>query len=345
MNAFGSSAFENPLNLWIFLFIGFVAAVDFFIGSAGRKKIQSKLEDLWISYDDVGIKNFGKKEAEFTLGLFDYLFSSRFFSFRRFMSAAVLVLLNIVVFYLMIESYRWYNGLAVRLPFSEFHFYTGFPGTIIPTMISLSLTRNWLYISIRGLKDLKWSNFMFLTSLVILSCLSYLIYAFDVGPAMSEAISQIFVFFQDVILTTIKAEINTQMIGDRLSMIVNRIIFNIHGILNGDLYSALSYGPTAPFSMALKAETPSDYCDIECIKTTYGYLQIAYTQFNDLMLFLVRIILTFSFLVFWFSFGFLHNLTSTLLYRLAESEKGPLTLIAAAIAACIKCCALLIGIL
>lgn len=66
--------------------------IDFLLGKAGRARLISALEGWWVRFDDVTRHNFGKQEASFAIGVLDRWFGRRFFSIRRVLVCAAIVL-------------------------------------------------------------------------------------------------------------------------------------------------------------------------------------------------------------------------------------------------------------
>jgi hypothetical protein len=77
---------------------GLGAAIDFFIGNSGQKRIKSWLEDRWYRFHELNWHNFSEKEARFYVDFFDRFFGPYLFSSRRFIVCVSLTGFTTLIF-------------------------------------------------------------------------------------------------------------------------------------------------------------------------------------------------------------------------------------------------------
>ena len=67
---------------FVVVFAGFGAAIDFWIGKDGQKRVRDRLETWWLEFSYVDIRTFGRSEAVYASRIIRTVFGS-FFSVRR----------------------------------------------------------------------------------------------------------------------------------------------------------------------------------------------------------------------------------------------------------------------
>jgi hypothetical protein len=139
----------DPLSLWLALAVAIIWCADFLIGNDGRRRIRDRLIYIWIWLEEVKWVKLGSVEARSFLSAFDLVFGPRLMSWRRVFSCTVLFCISATLFYVLIETFRYYHGLGWRPPFTGFHFNTGFPFQLFPMMLYMSVTRYVTGLSIR----------------------------------------------------------------------------------------------------------------------------------------------------------------------------------------------------
>src|SRR4051812_47321288 len=69
------------------------AAIDFYLGTPGQKRVKAWLEEKWYRFHDVNWHNFTVREASAYLDFADRIFGSDLLSTRRLLVCLTLVLL------------------------------------------------------------------------------------------------------------------------------------------------------------------------------------------------------------------------------------------------------------
>jgi hypothetical protein len=71
--------------------------IDFWIGKRGEKHVKDWLETWWLRFSYVDARNFGREEAVFAVATMDRLLGQRFFSGKRFILFAMLLVLDAAI--------------------------------------------------------------------------------------------------------------------------------------------------------------------------------------------------------------------------------------------------------
>lgn len=87
------------------------AAIDFYLGTPGQKRVKAWLADKWYRFHDVNWHNFAEKEAQAYIDFVDRVFGASLLSWRRLISSVVLVLF--VTAALAIHLY-FFRGLTAK---------------------------------------------------------------------------------------------------------------------------------------------------------------------------------------------------------------------------------------
>jgi hypothetical protein len=71
---------------------GVGAFIDFIVGKRGQQKVRSWVEDWWLRFADVNLKNFGRQEARTAAQIIEHIFG-KFFSARRVLSILAVIVI------------------------------------------------------------------------------------------------------------------------------------------------------------------------------------------------------------------------------------------------------------
>lgn len=312
--------------------VAIVACADFLTGKEGRKYIQKHLEDWWLYLQYVRFRTVGIEEITFTLTLFDKIFGRRFFSTKRFISCLIYYIAAISLFYVLVESYRYRHGMLWRPPFSDPHYATGFPAHIFSIMFSITLTRFILYKSKAMVRYGSFGIFMTILALLISSGFPF---------SLSIITQPLVLRIEDLLEAILSA-----LFRENYRAIVAPILLTAHFWYVQVLYIRNVYLGVYEFFFGYFTGTPSNTTMTFTVSPFWHAFRTAsliddslieyYRSFVDLSVQSIRLFFAAVFLFCWSAARPLHWLTSLLIYRFAEAEKGPLTIFAAALAALAK---------
>jgi hypothetical protein len=301
--------------LWLIVVIWIA---DFILGPDGRKTLQSRLEDLWLWFDGVSWKHAGQKEANFCLAVMERLFGKRAFSLRRVLSAVTYMLLAYAAIYSASEIARIQRSLPFRWPNTEAHNHAEVPGTFIVLFVGLSLTLWICREAVMRFAGTRFETLKFTATLAVTLAVSLITHAlvFPTGLTLySLGVCEV------GHVLGLEGAICSEYLSYRLWPLVWSLIWggvSMCGYLVGhpwDLFNFFNY---------------------EFEQLVINQNAFVYSIAAGLSILLLRLGLTSFFLFGWALRRPLHKVTSLVLYRLSQSEKGVLALLAMALAALIK---------
>jgi hypothetical protein len=120
---------------------GIGAAIDFYLGSSGQKRVKNWLEERWYRFHEVNWHNFSEKEAHYYLTIADRIFGPTLFSRKRWAVCLAISGMNITILWIVVLV----NGYPVTF-FNE----TSVLDYLVSTLafaISISATQ-WLSLRI-----------------------------------------------------------------------------------------------------------------------------------------------------------------------------------------------------
>jgi hypothetical protein len=295
-----------------------VGCLDFLLGKSGRKQLQSGLETFWLRLSYVKLPTLGLDEAQSFLRFLDSVFGPRLVSWRRLFSVALFVVVLIVFAYLTFEASRVASGKPLRWPFIAPHWETGFPGQVVPAMISISITRMIVSGCVRLVGRVQFSTLAFLVACALAGYIS---------TVFTFALGYIFGPIQDMVVSAIGIGVH--------------YITHLDDVTQGREYVfkyafpfwwsqikigfALAYGATrAPFVAAYLLFSLAQENDW-LVRTWYDYC-IA-LGFGG-----IRILFAIAFIGSWIFLPPVKWISSLIMLRLAESERGALTAVATGLA-------------
>jgi hypothetical protein len=318
------------LGLLDIILIGIVCsamAADFCLGHAGRERLNLRLMRLWDRFDDIKVPQVGVAEISSCLSTLDRLLSPRAFSLRRLASCLLLNAIFVVVFYIIVESYRLTSGLSVRAPFISPHHYTNWPVTAIIGMFSISISRFILGSSARLCRNInsRWS---------ILYFVGFILLSFYILLMLSVLISY-FVYY--IPFTFINGIYTREFKGGVHSTLISVTWNNFGELLKAwwDIGKAITRNEFDWIAHVAWRELPSLAVD-EPLRYVYSAaggddqraVTEAYTGFSLLMFSYLRIAFAVIFFGTWALLRPAYRATELLFRRLLEEEKGPLSTLA-----------------
>jgi hypothetical protein len=378
MESITHASWLDPLTLWLVIIIFIIYAIEFLIGKQGQKVIRNQIEDFWCRLEDVKWVRLGFEEAKSFLSFFDRVFGARLLSWKRLFSCTILCGISIAVFYSLVETLRYYYGLNWRPPFTSFHYNTGFPFQIFPMMLYISITRYFTESSIRWFEFKKFGTVKFILFLIFFNIASYML----VLSGLSTVFGRIFMWFTVFPELVNKSsyddllEAASRMLswGGFLNTLINAMHIKIVAIYDwvlgtkyseqlGDALTPLIYPDTSLAAMEMINQGALGIikyaaqirkfdiiiCSIDnlerCAKyDAYQYIAMGfYTSFMEYVRFFIRLIFAIIFIGSWIFLRPLRWFISLLLLRLAESEKGVLSLIAVLLVGLVKLIQMLIA--
>ena len=295
----------------------FIAVFDFFLGKAGRLKLQSRLESLWLRFSYVRWPSLGATEAVAFLSWIDRVFGARFLSWRRLISSTLFVVVLICIAYVVYEGVRVIAGKPLRWPFLPPHWETGFPVQVLPAMASISLTRFMVTGCVRLLAFLRGGTVLFVLAVGVAGYLS---------SAAAFAIAFCFdalVFAAQFLLAAVYHYIVTFGDASGVSNFAQTFPLLWSRIMIGlSLAWVAIHDPLGAWWTLVSITQHNDHGLVRawydfCISTGFGGLRLGFAV---------------AFIGTWLCLAPLKWVTSTVLLRLAEAERGALTALAAGIA-------------
>ena len=345
----------DPLLVWLCAFVVLFAVGDFLLGKRGRRLIQDKLENLWIRLEDAKPRYFGAAEATLFCAIMDRLFSPRLFSLRRVGSCLMLYAFLIALFYGIVETCHYSADLPWQAPFFSLHFNTGFPTRLPSIMLATYATQKMAGLSTRIPANGRMSNLLFLSALLCSSFVSYVLTAVMLGPLSPIFIHNFFVsgirqimmlqpggLYPIVVIDASalmhRVEFLSVLLFDwnrtswelflrELTIPTNFIIAFLSKSGNYPVVAEQASPDAVIFQLGPQVNARID------VPVMY---ELAYGYFVDLAFFSMRILIFCALLVSWIAVRPIHKLLSVIVLRFAESDKGPLTLMAVALAGLVK---------
>jgi hypothetical protein len=320
-----SAGWFDPLAVWLLAFVMVVLLAEFLLGKAGKKWIQERFEHWWLILQYTRWKSLGYVEADFCLRLINKVFGTKLLSLRRLVSCLIFCSMGICVFYLLVEILRLMNGYEIRWPFIGIHFETGFPVTVIPVMISVSITAFMVEKSILIFKNMKYSIFYFITAILVFGILSYTLSSLVAFILMMPGSA-----LYGWIIISIENAYHAEDFSSWLSM---------QGANNRNLLYRCTELPILYLKYAFEGENviyiitrPYHVLHFAAFSIRSGTLGYQYEEWQSIFAALLRLAIAAAFITSWVVVRPGHALLSLVVLRFAEAEKGVLTAIAAGLA-------------
>lgn len=295
-----------------------LSVVDFLLGKQGRQVLQSRIETYWLKLSYIKLPTLGIDEAAGFVRFMDVIFGSRLFSVHRVISTSVFVAVMICLGYLAIEGARVATGQTLRWPFVGVHWATGFPVQVLPAMVSISISRGIVAGSVRVFGRMKWGTLPFLVAVGAAGYLSVVIpitVSFGFMPA-------------------------EYMVRDIVDYAYNYITKLDETELTGETQHVFHFAPLA-YSYTMIGVSLSKIALLHPYLAFQMFMGLAFH--NDLVRGLydffiamgvgaIRIGFAVAFLASWVFLTPLQWISSLLLLRLSEADRGVLTIVAAGLA-------------
>jgi hypothetical protein len=314
----------DSLAVVLLAFVGLFTVIDFLLGKSGRKKLQTMLEDWWLKLQYINYSDMGIKEAQFCTRILDCMFGYRLLSLKRIAGSLAFYTISIIACYIFIEWSRFTSGKGLELPFVGPNWDTGFPYQLPSIILSVYTTQALLRIQIKYSRG-KFSTIVALFLLPMSFCISPFI----------------FILCGDTVLVT-------------LVMIFQDVLgIGQHPAWEGEPFWYLSVYPfrlevLSKFFLAHPREAVLDVL-LRPTEFSHGTLaQLAnyrilvegyadtYISFVQSVTRLIRLLIFAFFILSWLLVRPGLPLVSLIIYRLSEAERGPLILLAAALAGLTK---------
>ena len=319
---FGSSAYaEQPQThpVWVdpFLegcgwFMACVFVLDFFVGSKGRAAIRDRLERAWLWFEYLPWKDAAEEEAKFTLHWIERIFGARTFSRRRLDSCLLLLGATIVAGYLAIESAKYVAGLPFSWPLTGVHFRTDAASSFIFVFVGIAITHWVCGYALTTIVGTRWATFKFVAVLCVslwASLLTGIVVEWALKPAFNYA--------------TCRA-LNVMISYDFCGFALTESAAQVIELIEENVSIGLSNG--------LRIGHVTDSIHAQFAAAVYGYPNNFYSQLTSFFVIALRLCASAFFLLGWGIGRYAHRALSLVIYRFSESEKGILTLFAAALA-------------
>lgn len=308
----------DPFLGWLVILVVAVGFVDFFIGSEGRKKVRARIETWWLHLEYIRLPQAGREEAKFWLAVMERSFGVSFWSRQRIYSCAVFLIIVFALVYVGVELSRLQRGMSIRLPFQGMHMITN-PG----------------------------GNYAFL---IVSIWLTHLICRISVGRVSGrfETLKFALIWLITIVISVFGAFI----VETQLKVFLQR---SLCWVFSWSFIACDNWDPN--FSFRNEAELFAESAEVVLSWTMYvlanpdglwEYVQYhfellvmdkyqnAYSIAVSISIIFMRLLILLFFVVGWMAARHVHRFASTVLYRVTESEKGPLTVVAAGIAALAK---------
>lgn len=298
-----------------------LSIVNFILGKSGRTRLQSTLED-WALRFDFQFGQLGVAEADFCSRILSRCFGNRLFCWRRFFSSIIIYLVGLVLCYISIEYEHYLNGAPFELPFTPYHFGTGFPGQLPSIMVSTYTTQTIVRLSLEFGKRHAMVNVLMFFLVPLAMIISNLVFL-TFGAIFVNTITNLMataLFRMGIAESYYGGNVNPT-----LAFISNNVIDYYH-----QLFSFILYGS---FWESLFIPLHSTPIDNFRLIAPYVY---RYEEFVRAVAGIIRPIIFSAFIISFLIVRPGHRLFSLVLYRLAEEEKGALAVLAAALAGTIK---------
>lgn len=297
-----------------------LACVDFLLGKQGRRSLQLALETLWLRLSYIRWPTLGTAEAEAFIRWFDRAFGPRLFSIRRLVVTTLCVAALVTLAYVVYEGVRLVAGKEVRWPFVAPHWATGFPVQVLPAMVSISITRLLVVSSLYVVKQVGGGTPLFLLA---------------IGSAgyLSSALSLAVAFSFEPILWAI--DLSTQAAVDYIldkPTDYDHAYFRWFPLFWSKAMIGISLTKLAithPILAFSSFHSLAQHNDVGLVRVWYDFAV-------SLGIGGIRIAFAAAFIGSWLFLRPLRWLTSLVVLRLAEAERGALTILGAGLAVLAK---------
>jgi hypothetical protein len=289
-----------------------LAVIDFLMGKPGRQKLQSILESWWLKLSYIRLPTLGLSEAQSFVEFIDRVFGRRLLSRHRLVSTAVLVTILVSIAYLILETSQVTSG-PPRWPFAAE--YMRWPFQVILAMVSISITRALVTTCLRAVKGYRWGTPIFLFAIGLAGYLSAAIVT-TMAMSLFPLESLITGYFAEALRLVTHSDVakfyqppsTTQFFLPLLSWMA----------MTGVRVSRPAlYDPVGAWDFFINFAL-----DLNMVGPWYDF-------FIALGVGAIRILFAVVFLASWMFLPPLKWISSLILLRLAEAERGALTVIAA----------------
>jgi hypothetical protein len=312
-----ASSLWDTYSACLTIIVMIAATTDFLIGKKGAKCPQNWLADLWLRLEVTGWRSFGPTEAESFIRFYEALFGRKLFSAKRLVSCLLLVLFCYILSALSLD---WSELTATFSNKSTLPAYLiSFVLDTVSTSIFVEITRVIFYLS-RGIaRSLKYSSAAFIL-LVLISFLSaYGVSYYLIRPGMASI---------------------AMVLGDALGPHQPYENYSIYEfwlrltVSTREIYSFEFDEGNFNYQYFLRS-----IVDPELLMDNLAIAGVVAGSASGLVAWLssiIRIIFAAAFLVLWLFVRPLRWISSLILLRFAELNKGVLTTFAAALAGIAK---------
>lgn len=296
-----------------------IACIDFLLGKRGRKRLQLGVENAWLQLSYVRLPTLGLSEAQAFVRLLDKIFGPRLFSVHRFVATLLLVSVLMCAAYAVYEAARILDGKEFRWPFQSEHWDTGFPSQVLPGMLSISITRTLVSATTRLVGQSRWSTPAFLIAIGVAGYAS-LVCSITIGLTMEVAHQ----FISLTIATPLHIVTHMDEIPDPSQRYALEVLPPIWwGMIKHAMqgsYLAITH-PFAVWEIFMSVALGND-----------SMIRAYYDMFVAGAFGGIRVLFAVVFIGSWLLLPPLKWLSSLLLLRLGEAERGSLTAISAGVA-------------
>jgi len=249
----------------------------------------------------------------------DAIFGRRLLSIHRAVATTLFVAALICIAYVVFEATRAATGKTFRWPFIKPHWETGFPWQVLPAMISISVTRLIVDGSIRVFGKFKWGTLAFLV-------------AIGLAGYMSAAFAMLVAFAFEPILLAILSAVATAFHYithfDEVGIEGQYQLFHFLPLLWARIMIGVSLAFVAirdPFLAWWFFFGLAQHNDEGLVRAWYDFC--ISTGVGG-----IRVLFAVAFIGSWAFLPPLKWITSLIVLRLAEAERGALTAVGAALA-------------
>lgn len=317
----GITIILDPFTVWLLIFVGMVGLVDFLLGPEGRKKIRLRMEDWWLHLKDVRLPKAGKEEATLCLKCVEYGFGASCLSVRRFVACLVYLMAVFVLAYMASELVRIFDGMPLRPPFMGVHYNTNPSANYLTLFISIAITHYLLKVSIARISGGRFESAKFglvLVATIVVSIVSLVV----VENCVKDGIAR----FLCIIAPNEKVLFSCEKLPKDFNTWQLLTIFVGEFSNTWDDLMLIVERPSVLF-LAFSAQFDRL---VNGTASTFYSLAVSYSVI------MLRVLIMVLFVVGWAVARRAHDFASLVLYRLTEAEKGPLTALAAGLAALAK---------
>ena len=326
----------RPALLTIAAFGGVGAFIDFWISKERKQKIRTKLEDWWLIFSDVKVKTFSYKEARYAVTVMDWLFGERLLSFRRARGVAlvsVLAALFPLVTIIRIESRfgRIVQGLTTPDTLA-------IAISLVMIALSISITR---FFAVSAVKILRYSPWLNISVTICLLLLQYCVFAAWL-PLLEDSVGLVSSYTSGWPVYVEQAGNILKGPGFEGSNDVSRHVYDLVGdfllrLKHVHLESPQEIIQRANYAFEIFGPLAQSFLGWSFATRQFLWILAAIPNFG-------RFALTLAFTVLCLLKP-LHQVFSTMLLRITESDKPIFTLLFSGGAAILKTTSLIIGLL